>query len=62
MTAPFVLGGPIDHGAFETYVEKVLVPVLRTVDSLWNAIGQACECFIPDECAICFAAAGCDPK
>lgn len=57
MTAPFVLGDP-----FETYVEKVLVPALRTVDGLWNAIGQSCKCFIPDECAICFAAAGCDPK
>jgi transposase len=32
MIAPFVLGGPIDRDAFETYVEKVLVPQLRPGD------------------------------
>jgi transposase len=32
MVAPFVLGGPIDRDAFETYVEKVLVPELRPGD------------------------------
>jgi transposase len=30
--APFVLDGPINREAFETYVEKVLVPELRTGD------------------------------
>ncbi len=30
--APFVLDGPINGCAFETYVEKVLVPELRTGD------------------------------
>ena len=30
--APFVLDGPINRAAFETYVEKVLVPELRTCD------------------------------
>jgi transposase len=32
MIAPFVLGGPINRDAFETYVEKVLVPGLRPGD------------------------------
>lgn len=32
MIAPFVLGGPIDRRAFETYVEHVLVPELRPGD------------------------------
>jgi len=30
--APFVLDGPINRDAFETYVEKVLVPELRPGD------------------------------
>jgi transposase len=32
MVAPFVLDGPINRTAFETYVEKVLVPELRPGD------------------------------
>ena len=32
MIAPFVLGGPINRDAFETYVEQVLVPELRPGD------------------------------
>jgi len=32
MVAPFVLDGPINRVAFETYVEKVLVPDLRPGD------------------------------
>jgi transposase len=32
LVAPFVLDGPINHDAFETYVEKVLVPELRPGD------------------------------
>lgn len=32
MVAPFVLSGPINREAFETYVEKVLVPELRPGD------------------------------
>ena len=32
MVAPFVLGGPINRDAFETYVERVLVPELRPGD------------------------------
>ena len=30
--APFVLDGPINREAFETYVERVLVPTLRPGD------------------------------
>ena len=32
MVAPFVLDGPINRNAFETYVEKVLLPELRPGD------------------------------
>jgi transposase len=32
MIAPFVLSGPINRDAFETYVEKVLAPELRPGD------------------------------
>jgi transposase len=32
MAAPFVLDGPINRNAFETYVERVLVPELRKGD------------------------------
>ena len=32
MIAPFVLDGPINRRAFETYVERVLVPELRPGD------------------------------
>jgi transposase len=32
--APFVLDGPINRVAFETYVEKVLVPELREGDTV----------------------------
>jgi len=32
IVAPFVLDGPIDRAAFETYVEKVLVPELAKGD------------------------------
>ena len=30
----------------------------RTVTGLWNAIGRFVDCFMPDECANFFAAAG----
>ena len=32
----------------------------RTVTGLWNAIGRIVDCFMPDECANFFAAAGYD--
>ena len=32
MVAPFVIDGPINRHAFETYVERVLVPELRAGD------------------------------
>jgi transposase len=117
--APFVIDGAIDRLAFETYVEKVLVPELRkgdivimdnppghkgprvrqlieavganllylppyspdfnpienafaklkallrkaaerTVEGLWNAIGQLIDLVTPQECQILFVAAGYD--
>ena len=33
MIAPFVIGGPINRAAFETYVERVLVPELAPATS-----------------------------
>lgn len=32
MIAPFVLRGPINRAAFETYLEKILAPEVRTGD------------------------------
>jgi transposase len=32
MVAPFVLDGPVNRNAFETYIERVLVPELRKGD------------------------------
>ena len=32
MIAPFVLSGPLNRGAFETYVEKILIPERRPGD------------------------------
>jgi len=117
--APFVIDGPIDRLAFETYVEKVLLPELRegdvvimdnlpghkgprvqelieaagarllylppyspdfnpienafaklkallrkaaerTVEGLWNAIGQLIDLVTPTEIQNMFAAAGYD--
>jgi transposase len=34
MVAPFVIDGPINRSAFETYVERVLVPELRQGDTV----------------------------
>ncbi len=40
LTAPFVLDGPINRIAFETYVEEVLVPELRS--GIIGRISKAC--------------------
>lgn len=116
MIAPFVLSGPINREAFETYIEKVLVPKLRlgdvvimdklsnhkeprtrelieqagqacpyspdfnpienvsaklkallrkaaerTVDALWNRIGDIIDRFTSAECENYFQACGYDP-
>ena len=47
MLAPFVLDGPINRLAFETYVERVLVPELRqgdvvVMDNLSSHKGRKC--------------------
>ena len=51
MIAPFVLDGPINRDAFETYVEKVLVPELIPgdvviMDNLSSHKGQRVEAMI----------------
>jgi hypothetical protein len=33
----------------------------RTVDDLWDAVGQSLNAFTPNECANDFAASGYDP-
>ena len=33
----------------------------RTIEDLSNTIGYIVDAFTPDDCANCFAAAGCDP-
>ena len=52
MIAPFVLDGPINRRAFETYVEKILVPELRSGDIVimdnlsshkWPGVRQSIE-------------------
>jgi transposase len=119
--APWVLDGPINREAFETYVQKVLVPELRrgdivimdnlsshkgpmvremieatgaelrylppyspdfnpiemafsklkallrkaaerSMEGLWDAIGNFLDLFQPDECRNYFNAAGYDPN
>jgi hypothetical protein len=35
--------------------------VARTIEDLRNTIGCIVDALTPDECANCFAAAGCDP-
>ncbi len=48
MIAPWVLDGPINREAFETYVEKVLVPEFRpsdivVMDNLSSHKGRGCR-------------------
>ena len=41
MVSPFVLDGPIDRDAFETYVEKLLAPELRPGDVvIWDNLSS----------------------
>jgi len=51
LVAPFVLDGPINRNAFETYVEKVLAPELRPgdvviMDNLASHKGQSVRTLI----------------
>ena len=50
---------PIENAfsKLKTFLRKVAA---RTVDDLWNAIGQAIDTFTPSECQNYFAAAGYD--
>lgn len=57
MIAPFVIGGPINRTAFETYVARVLVPDLRSADIVMDNLPSP---FTPAECANCFSACGYD--
>ncbi|MBS1038934.1 transposase [Gluconobacter cerinus] len=120
MVAPFVMNGPVNRVAFETYIERALVPELRpgdvvimdnlyshkgdrtrhlveqsgaelrflppyspdfnpienafaklkahlrkaaarTVETLWDTIGELSATFSPDECANYFSAAAYEP-
>src|SRR5215207_4117820 len=51
IAAPMVLDGPIDRDAFQTYVDQVLVPELRSgdvviLDNLGSHKGAAVRCAI----------------
>ena len=47
--------------AFSKFKANLKKVAARTVDDLWNAIGEASETFTPDECKNYFTAAGYDP-
>jgi len=51
---------PIEN-AFAKLKAMLRKAAVRTLDALWNVIGQAIETFTPRECANYFAAAGYDP-
>ena len=51
---------PIEN-AFAKLKAMLRKAAVRTLDALWNVIGQAIETFTPRECANHFAAAGYDP-
>lgn len=44
--------------AFAKLKAHLRAKAIRTIDALWNAIGDICEMFTPDECQNYFAAAG----
>jgi len=48
--------------AFSKLKSHLRAKAARTIDDLWNAIGDICDLFSPDECANYFAAAGYDLK
>ncbi len=47
--------------AFSKLKALLRVKAERTVDALWNSVGDLCAHFKPQECANCFAAAGYEP-
>jgi transposase len=44
--------------AFAKLKAHLRAMAMRTIDELWNAIGQICDLFTPEECANYFQAAG----
>ncbi len=70
---PWVLDGPMNRAAFNSYIETDLNPIemafsklkahlraaaARTYDELWKAIGNICDLFMRHECWNFFKAAG----
>ena len=45
-------------GHFRVSASHLRAMAMRTIDELWNAIGQICDLFTPQECANYFQAAG----
>lgn len=52
---------PIEK-AFSKFKAKLRKAAARTVDALWNVIGEVIDTFTPNECANYFASAGYDPN
>ena len=55
LLAPLVLDGPINGPVFVAWLEQFLAPELRrgdirTLKTLWSAIGSLLDRFPPDEC------------
>ena len=48
--------------AFSKFKARLRQAAERTVEGLWDAIGQICDSFTPQECDNYFAAAGYDPR
>jgi hypothetical protein len=61
MTAPMVLDNPIEN-AFAKLKAILRKAAARTLEDLWDAIGQAIDAFSPDQCANYFVAAGYAPN
>jgi transposase len=52
---------PIEK-AFSKLKAKLRKAAARTVDALWQVIGEVIDTFTPNECANYFASAGYDPN
>jgi hypothetical protein len=47
--------------AFSKLKAHLRARAVRTIEELWEAIGQICDLFSPEECQNYFKAAGYDP-